>query len=133
MRRRQFLLSLSATLLAARVGLFSSTPSEISTVMLPLWPDIPPGGGGPTGPLQLSVHGAQRHIAIPFLTILTPLKANGHGVLVAPGGGYTRVEVAKEGWPAARWLVARGYTAYILSYRLPREGWRDGSRVACAV
>ena len=130
MRRRQFLLGLSATLLAARAGLSLSTPSDVSTEMLPLWPGIPPGGGGPTGPLQLSVHGAQRHIAGPFLTILTPFRANGHGVLVAPGGGYTRVEMAKEGWPAARWLVARGYTAYILSYRLPGEGWHDGSRVA---
>ena len=94
MRRRQFLLGLSATLLAARAGLSLSTPSDVSTEMLPLWPGIPPGGGGPTGPLQLSVHGAQRHIAVPFLTIVTPVKSNGHGVLVAPGGGYTRIEIA---------------------------------------
>lgn len=57
MRRRQFLLGLSATLLAARAGLSLSTPSDVSTEMLPLWPGIPPGGGGPTGPLQLSVLG----------------------------------------------------------------------------
>jgi acetyl esterase/lipase len=35
--------------------------------------------------------------------------------------------MAKEAWPAARWLTARGYTAYILSYRLPGEGWGAGA------
>jgi acetyl esterase/lipase len=43
------------------------------------------------------------------------------------GGGYRRIEMAKEAWPAARWLTERGYTAYVLTYRLPA---RDGKRAA---
>ncbi|MCS5990990.1 hypothetical protein LNP02_15895 [Klebsiella variicola subsp. variicola] len=30
-------------------------------------------------------------------------------------------------WPAAHWLTAHGYTAYVLSYRLPGEGWQAGA------
>lgn len=35
-----------------------------------------------------------------------------------------------EAQPAAKWLVAQGYTAYVLSYRLPGEGWKDGAIVS---
>ncbi|VEB97827.1 Prolyl oligopeptidase family [Cedecea lapagei] len=74
--------------------------------------------------------GAQSNIAIPILTVIAPEKPNGQAVLVAAGGGYKRIEMGTEAWPAAQWLVARGYTAYVLSYRLPSEGWADGNLVA---
>lgn len=47
-------------------------------------------------------------------------------MLIAAGGGYKRIELEKEAYPAARWLTARGITAFVLTYRLPREGWNDG-------
>lgn len=130
MHRRQFLLSSVATLFAARYGTAWAAGDLYQQQTLSLWPAIPPGGGGPDGPMRVSVKGAQSHIAVPSLTVLTPRSANGHGVLIAAGGGYKRIEMAMEGWPAARWLVARGYTAYLLSYRLPGEGWRDGPVVS---
>jgi acetyl esterase/lipase len=79
---------------------------------------VPPGGGGPDGPVRLSARGALSHIA-PELTVWRPAAPRGHGVLIAAGGGYRRIEMAKEAWPAARWLTMRGYTAYVLTYRLP--------------
>ena len=30
----------------------------------------------------------------------------------------------------ADWLTQRGYTAYVLAYRLPSEGWNAGNIVA---
>jgi acetyl esterase/lipase len=58
------------------------------------------------------------------LTVWQPARATGHGVLVAAGGGYQRIEMASEAWPAAHWLTAHGYTAYVLSYRLPGKAGR---------
>ncbi|WP_343551139.1 alpha/beta hydrolase [Pantoea sp.] len=130
MHRRDFLSCLALTALSTRSGFSFATSTPIARQVLPLWPDLPPGGGGPSGSLEVSRKGAQRNIAMPTLTVLTPPKPNGHAVLIAAGGGYTRIEMAKEAWPAATWLTARGYTAYVLSYRLPHEGWKDGAFVS---
>jgi len=46
--------------------------------------------------------------------------------MIAAGGGYRRIENGNEALPAARWLNARGITAFVLSYRLPGEGWGAG-------
>jgi len=51
-------------------------------------------------------------------------------VLLLPGGGYRWVVVDKEGYEMGRWLAARGYTAFVLFYRLPGEGWAAGPDVA---
>ncbi|GJE44622.1 Acetylxylan esterase [Methylobacterium soli] len=34
--------------------------------------------------------------------------------------------MANEARPAAHWLTDQGVTAFILTYRLPREGWHNG-------
>ncbi len=45
-------------------------------------------------------------------------------VLVMPGGGYTHLAIEKEGGNPARWLAARGVSAYVLEYRLsPAYRW----------
>ena len=130
MHRRHFLLGITATLFSARYGFSSASSASWQQQTIPLWPATPPGGGGPIGPMRVSQKGAQSQVVTPSLTVLTPTAPNGHGVLIAAGGGYQRIEMAMEGWPAARWLVTRGYTAYLLSYRLPGEGWNDGNLVA---
>lgn len=129
MDRRHFLGCVAAGLLAGRTGdSFSAEPIAVQT--LRLWPGSPPGGGGPQGSVHWSAKGAQSHISDPALTIYTPSQATGHAVLIAAGGGYKRIEMASEALPAARWLSERGFTAYVLSYRLPAEGWNDGNLVA---
>lgn len=95
-----------------------------------LWPGTPPGGGGPQGPLRKTHNGAVDHIATPCLLVYRPDKPNGSAVLVAGGGGYTHINLGTEAEPAALWLAARGITAFVLIYRLPREGWEDANRVA---
>lgn len=125
MDRRQFLVGITSCLAAAHLKA-RTLPDQ----QLPLWPNGPPGGGGPQGPLRVSSSGAISHIRVPMLTCIAPETSNGYGVLVAAGGGYRHIEMRKEAWPAAKWLVQGGFTAYILTYRLPGEGWHDGSRVA---
>jgi acetyl esterase/lipase len=45
-------------------------------------------------------------------------QANGTAVIVAPGGGFEFLSVQSEGVQVARWLAARGITAFVLKYRL---------------
>lgn len=130
MDRRQFLIHVSALALTATSGVVLASPRQKTPYMLPLWIGTAPGGGGPVGEIRVSEKGAQSHIAAPYLTVIEPPSPKGHAVLIAAGGGYKRIEMAMEAWPAARWLVERGFTAYILSYRLPDEGWHDGNKVA---
>jgi acetyl esterase/lipase len=130
MDRRQFLIRFTALALAAKSGLAQSSSPQKMPYTLSLWTSTPPGGGGPVGEMRVSAKGAQSHIAIPYLTVLEPLSPKGHGVLIAAGGGYKRIEMEMEAWPAAYWLVERGFTAYMLSYRLPGENWHDGNLVA---
>lgn len=98
--------------------------------VIPLWEGIPPGGGGPGGVIKVSGNDALSHIARPVLSVYLPANPNGYAVLIAAGGGYKQIEMGKEALPAAAWLTARGFTAYVLTYRLPGEGWGDGALVA---
>jgi acetyl esterase/lipase len=69
-------------------------------------------------------------ISVPRMTVFRPDRPNGAAVLIMPGGGYRWVVVDKEGYEMGRWLAARGFTAFVLFYRLPGEGWIAGPDVA---
>ena len=71
-------------------------------------------------------------ITRPRLDIFRPAKPSGAAVILAPGGGYRYVVIDKEGYELARWLSARGVTAYVLFYRLPGDGWTGGPDVPLA-
>ena len=69
-------------------------------------------------------------ISRPRMAAFRPHRSNGAAVLVTPGGGYRWVVVDKEGYEIGRWLSARGFTVFVLFYRLPGEGWAAGPDVA---
>lgn len=69
-------------------------------------------------------------ITSPRMSVFRPEAPNGAAVLVMPGGGYRHVVIDKEGNEMGRWLSARGFTVFVLFYRLPGEGWRAGPNVA---
>jgi hypothetical protein len=104
------------------------------TEVLPLWPGDAPGSAGVTAVETLidrTVAGGLRdrattHTRKPTLTVFRPGKANGAAVVLMPGGGYERVVSDKEGFETARWLADRGYTCFVLLYRLPGDGWGAG-------
>ena len=62
---------------------------------------------------------------IPALTIFYPQPGTGNGsaVIVLPGGGYEGLAGNLEGRQVADWFSARGFIAFILSYRLPSHGY----------
>lgn len=99
----------------------SDAPEQVA-----LWSDTPPGGGGPKGPEQATAKGALYNITEPRLEIFRSDRPTGSAVLIAAGGGYQRIGMQREAYPAARWLAARGVTAFVLVYRLPGEGWAEG-------
>jgi acetyl esterase/lipase len=129
MNRRNFILGASAALLAGCVNAKErphNTLTITDTETLLLWPQTPPGGGGPSGPMKRDKRGAISNISQPYLTVYRPKNPNGAAMLVAAGGGYKRIEMETEAHPAAQWLSERGITAFVLTYRLPHEGWNVG-------
>jgi dienelactone hydrolase len=98
--------------------------------VIALWPngaprDLPPTGGEqvfrraagyPEGPLTDML----RNVDEPTLAVYRPTgaKANDVGVIVAPGGGWSILAWEHEGVDMAKWLAARGYTAFLLKYRV---------------
>lgn len=111
-------------------------PSET----IDLWPGGAPGL--PRGPLTETVDERSRDpdladravhgITRPRMVVFRPAVPNGAAVLVTPGGGYRWIVIDKEGYEIARWLSARGFTVFVLFYRLPGDGWAAGPDVALA-
>lgn len=82
-------------------------------------PDMPPeqayrgeAGGG------RAIKGMLRNISEPTLTVFRPERPNGVGAVVAPGGGWRMLAWEHEGVEVCEWLAARGYTAFLLKYRV---------------
>src|SRR5215472_1542408 len=61
----------------------------------------------------------------PTLTILWPQPGHGNGsaVVVLPGGAYAHLAGNLEGRQVADWFTSRGFTAFILKYRLSSNGY----------
>ncbi len=61
----------------------------------------------------------------PTLTIFEPQQGheNGSAVVVLPGGAYVGLAANLEGRQVADWFTARGFRAFILSYRLSSNGY----------
>jgi acetyl esterase/lipase len=62
---------------------------------------------------------------IPTLTIFDPHPGTGTGsaVIIFPGGAYAHLAGNLEGRQVADWFTARGFRAFILSYRLSSHGY----------
>jgi len=139
--RRTALLAGLALPLAARAQTPPPATREADRLASPdpaetidLWP-----AGAPGAPATLPVETVKERsterayndrfaagIARPRMAVFRPVRPGGAAVLIAPGGGYSWVVVDKEGYEMARWLAARGVTAFVLFYRLPGDGWVAG-------
>jgi acetyl esterase/lipase len=105
--------------------------SWLRAMTLPLWPRKPPGADS-YAPHKLPADWPAvflRNIAIPELHVFQPARPNGRALLVIPGGSYQFVSVANEGAAVAERFTAVGTTVFVLTYRLPNEGWTARSDV----
>lgn len=97
---------------------------------IPLWPAEPPGGGfAPQALPQDWSPVFLRNVAKPDLHVFRPARPSGQALLVVPGGAYWFVSVANEGVALAERMTALGVTVFVLTYRLPGEGWKSRSDV----
>ena len=131
---RRALIGLAATAAAAPAFAQPARPRDPApdpAEVIPLWPDRPPGARAEI-PQDLvtdraATSGFQDRFATrigrPILTVFRPLRPNGAAVLIAPGGGYVRVVIDKEGFEVGHRLAEVGITGFVLRYRLPAEGW----------
>jgi acetyl esterase/lipase len=101
-----------------------------------LWPGKPPGMpdvaptpsytmNGPRGARELWIRG----VAQPELNVFRAARPDGSALLVLPGGGYEFLSVQNEGIDVARRYTAFGTQVFVLTYRLPAEGWAQRDRV----
>lgn len=100
------------------------------------WPGAAPGQpdklpapsstmNGPQGDRQLWISG----ISKPEVHVFRAARPNGTALLVFPGGGYSFLAVQNEGIDAARRFTPLGFSVFVLTYRLPGEGWAKRDRV----
>jgi acetyl esterase/lipase len=128
------LLSLPARA-AQQTGTWPASPAE----EIDLWPGTPPGAPSVLPVEQVIERGnAERHgrmvkgIVRPRMKVFRPSKPNGAALLVTPGGGYSVIVIDAEGYQVGPWLSERGWTVFVLYYRLPGEGWANRADVPLA-
>ena len=105
--------------------------------IIPLWPSAPPGEENRNFAIQTVERSTvpDSHdrlissIAHPTLTVYRPAAPDGSALLIIPGGAYTFEAFDIEGVAPAALFAAHGITAFILTYRLPAEGWKKRSDV----
>lgn len=70
---------------------------------------------------------------VPEMVLVPPPgDSNGIGVVILPGGGYTRVAFDKEGMDIAHMLAGAGFTSAVVNYRMPGDGHPLGSATPLA-
>jgi acetyl esterase/lipase len=64
------------------------------------------------------------NVTKPSLTVFKPSPElrNGTAVVICPGGGFMALSINSEGNDVAKYLTARGVTAFVLKYRLAHTG-----------
>jgi acetyl esterase/lipase len=129
MDRRSLIGALAASGIPVRAA---ATPAGET---IPLWPSTPPGGEG----VNLTMRSYERSspndhilssIGSPYLTVFRPETPNGAAILIVPGGGYLLEVFDLEGVVPAQFFASHGFTSFILTYRLPSEGWKGGREVS---
>jgi acetyl esterase/lipase len=64
------------------------------------------------------------NVTTPSLTVFKPSPAlrNGTALVICPGGGFMALSINSEGNDIAKYVAARGVTAFVLKYRLAHTG-----------
>jgi len=102
----------------------------------PLWPGKPPGApaqpivpkwtmNNPPPNRELWIRG----VPFPEVHVYRPARPDGSSLLVLPGGGYEFLSIQNEGLDPAERFNAERTTCFVLTYRLPVEGWANRSLV----
>jgi len=97
--------------------------------VIPLYQGTPPGSAAENYPekeyfSKIWNTGVVTNVTKPTLTIFKPApeERNGTAIVVCPGGGFMALSITSEGSVVAKYLAAKGVTAFVLKYRLAHTG-----------
>src|SRR5580658_849740 len=97
--------------------------------VIPLYPGLPPGSTEQNYPEKQYIAKAWQteivtNVTKPSLTVFRPAPElkNGTAIVICPGGGFMALSINSEGFDVAKYLAARGVTAFVLKYRLAHTG-----------
>jgi acetyl esterase/lipase len=97
--------------------------------VIPLYPGAPPGSAQENYPEKeyfSKVWNTEvvANVTKPSLTVFKPSPElrNGTAMVICPGGGFMALSITSEGTDVARYMAARGVTAFVLKYRLAHTG-----------
>lgn len=102
--------------------------SALTQEVIPLYTGTPPGSVEPSNPEKHYFSKAWNaevvsNVTKPSLTLYRPVAGgSGNAAVVCPGGGFMALSIDNEGTEVAKWLAARGVTAFVLKYRLAHTG-----------
>jgi acetyl esterase/lipase len=111
--------------MAALCALAAWTAAGAQQPVFQLWPDGAPGAQRRHGEAELVKDGLYvSNVHDPSLTVsqADPRHANGAAVVIVPGGGHRMLVFQNEGVLAAKILNRSGVAAFVLKYRLARDG-----------
>ncbi len=90
-------------MLAPWSALPAAAAGAVAETDIPLWPGMPPGGGRQRAPPErIGSRGQIADAHRPPLILHRPAKPNGWAMVVAGGGGYRRIALARESGPAGQ-------------------------------
>ncbi|MEO5640783.1 MAG: alpha/beta hydrolase [Sphingomicrobium sp.] len=114
-----------------------ATPFFPPSERFPLWPGQPPGAPKTRILPNWTMNNAPpnrelwiRGVPFPEVHVYRPARPDGSALLSLPGGAYEFLAVQNEGLDAAERFNADRTTVFVLTYRLPVDGWADRSTVA---
>jgi acetyl esterase/lipase len=104
-------------------------PFATAQEVIPLYPGTPPGSTPENYPEKQYFSKAWNtdvvaNVTKPSLTVFKPAPElkNGTAIVICPGGGFMALSISSEGTDVAKYLTARGVTAFVLKYRLAHTG-----------
>ncbi|HEX4771630.1 MAG TPA: alpha/beta hydrolase [Bryobacteraceae bacterium] len=122
-----------------------ATVSGLAQQVIQLYPGVAPGSVEESYPEKRYFSNVWKaevvtNVTKPTLTVYEPAKGSrsSSAVVICPGGGFMALSITNEGIDVAKWLSARGVTAFVLKYRLAHTGedatqefaalWEDKAR-----
>jgi len=109
--------------------LLCPAPIALAQEVIPLYSGSAPGSAQETYPEKQYFSKAWNtqvvsNVTKPSLTIFKPSAEtkNGTAIVICPGGGFMALSIESEGNQVAKYLAAKGVTAFVLKYRLAHTG-----------
>lgn len=90
---------------------------------LPLWPKGAPGSEARVAEAEKTEGSNVTNVHNPSITPFLPKNElnTGVAVVIAPGGGHSKLCLGHEGYALGQWMADHGIAAFVLKYRLARE------------